>query len=53
MPEGSPADIDAAVAAARHAFDTGPWPRMSPEERIDVVQRFSGCTPAGWPRWPS
>ncbi|MBJ7331213.1 MAG: aldehyde dehydrogenase [Solirubrobacteraceae bacterium] len=42
VPEGSPADIDAAVAAARAAFDAGPWPRMSPQERIDVVQAFSG-----------
>jgi betaine-aldehyde dehydrogenase len=41
VPEGSPADIDAAVAAARTAFDSGPWPRMSPQERIDVVQEFS------------
>lgn len=41
VPEGSNADIDAAVAAARRAFDSGPWPRMSPEERIEVVQNFS------------
>lgn len=41
VPEGSAADIDAAVAAARRAFDSGPWPRMSPEERIEVVQSFS------------
>ncbi|MEQ6900494.1 aldehyde dehydrogenase [Nocardioides sp. YIM 152588] len=42
VPEGSAADIDAAVAAARRAFDEGPWPRMSPAERIDVVQNLSG-----------
>ncbi|MDN4173734.1 aldehyde dehydrogenase [Nocardioides sp. SOB77] len=42
VPEGSPADVDAAVAAARRAFDEGPWPRMSPEERIEVIQAFSG-----------
>ncbi|WP_395659315.1 aldehyde dehydrogenase [Nocardioides sp.] len=41
VPEGSTADVDAAVAAARRAFDQGPWPRMSPEERIEVVQNFS------------
>ncbi len=41
VPEGSAADIDAAVAAARRAFDSGPWPRMSPEERIEVIQNFS------------
>jgi acyl-CoA reductase-like NAD-dependent aldehyde dehydrogenase len=27
------AEVDAAVAAARQAFDRGPWPRMSPPER--------------------
>jgi aldehyde dehydrogenase (NAD+) len=31
--EASPRDVDAAVAAARGAFDNGPWPRMSPQER--------------------
>jgi len=41
VPEGSAADIDAAVAAARRAFDEGPWPRLTPQERIDVVQNFS------------
>lgn len=41
VPEGSNADVDAAVAAARRAFDEGPWPRMSPEERIEVIQAFS------------
>ena len=29
-PHASTADIDRAVAAARTAFDEGPWPRMSP-----------------------
>ena len=33
VPEASREDIDAAVAAARRAFDEGPWPRMSPAER--------------------
>lgn len=42
VPEGSVADVDAAVAAARRAFDEGPWPRLSPAERVDVVQAFSG-----------
>ena len=42
MPEGSTADIDAAVAAARRAFDEGPWPRMTPAERIAVIEAFSG-----------
>jgi betaine-aldehyde dehydrogenase len=41
VPEGTPADIDRAVAAARDAFDNGEWPRLAPEERIAAVQRFS------------
>ena len=41
VPEGTEADIDRAVAAAREAFDNGPWPRMAPEERIALVQTFA------------
>ena len=41
VPEGKEADIDRAVGSARAAFDEGEWPRMSPEERIAVVQKFS------------
>jgi acyl-CoA reductase-like NAD-dependent aldehyde dehydrogenase len=36
----SVADADAAVSAARQAFDSGPWPRMTPRERTDIVARF-------------
>jgi aldehyde dehydrogenase (NAD+) len=36
-PAGSPADFDRAVGAARRAFDAGPWPRMSPAERREVL----------------
>jgi aldehyde dehydrogenase (NAD+) len=38
---GSTADIDAAVAAARTAFDEGPWARMTPAERADVLARLT------------
>ncbi|MGH2751275.1 MAG: 5-carboxymethyl-2-hydroxymuconate semialdehyde dehydrogenase [Actinomycetota bacterium] len=31
--EGRAADVDAAVEAARRAFDEGPWPRMAAKER--------------------
>jgi aldehyde dehydrogenase (NAD+) len=34
------ADIDAAVIAARRAFDSGPWPRMSVEERLALVTQL-------------
>lgn len=33
-------DVDAAVTAAREAFDTGPWPRLDPAERIAAVRRL-------------
>ena len=29
--------VDAAIAAARDAFDNGPWPRLSMDERADMV----------------
>ena len=35
--EANAADIDRAVAAARAAFDTGPWPRMSHKERAGYL----------------
>ncbi|MFF5263088.1 aldehyde dehydrogenase [Actinomadura viridis] len=41
VPDGTPADMDAAVAAARAAFDHGPWPRMTPAERAEVLGRLS------------
>jgi len=40
VPSASKADVDAAVAAARLAFDKGPWPRMSLEERTAIVARL-------------
>ncbi|HVT21495.1 MAG TPA: aldehyde dehydrogenase [Mycobacteriales bacterium] len=41
VPEGVEADIDAAVAAARHAFDHGPWPTTPPTERATVLAKFA------------
>ena len=35
--EASEADMDRAVAAAREAFDRGPWPRMSHAGRAAIV----------------
>jgi aldehyde dehydrogenase (NAD+) len=40
-PEAGPADIDRAVAAARDAFDNGPWPRMSTSERAAALRRVA------------
>ena len=36
----STSDVDRAVAAARDAFDTGPWPRTPLPERIAVLQEL-------------
>jgi betaine-aldehyde dehydrogenase len=33
-------DMDRAVAAARKAFDQGPWPKMSHAERADWMRKF-------------
>ncbi|MCW2527574.1 MAG: Aldehyde dehydrogenase [Pseudonocardiales bacterium] len=41
VPTGSPADIDAAVAAARTAFDTGDWRRRPPADRAALVRAFA------------
>jgi aldehyde dehydrogenase (NAD+) len=38
--EGDAADIDAAVKAARAAFDEGPWPRMDARERGRLMHRL-------------
>jgi aldehyde dehydrogenase (NAD+) len=39
VPLATVADIDRAVEAARAAFDDGPWPRLSPGKRADVLAR--------------
>jgi phenylacetaldehyde dehydrogenase len=38
--EGRAEDVDAAVSAARDAFDNGPWRRLTPSERGRVVWRI-------------
>jgi betaine-aldehyde dehydrogenase len=40
-PQGGIADLDAAVAAARRAFDEGPWPRMAGVERARILTRVA------------
>jgi phenylacetaldehyde dehydrogenase len=39
--EGDKADIDAAVKAARKAFDSGPWPRMTASERGKLIWKLA------------
>jgi acyl-CoA reductase-like NAD-dependent aldehyde dehydrogenase len=36
-----PADVESAVHAARTAFDSGPWGRTEPLERIAAIQRLA------------
>jgi aminomuconate-semialdehyde/2-hydroxymuconate-6-semialdehyde dehydrogenase len=38
---GGQADADRAVAAARRAFDDGPWPRMGYEKRQAILHRLA------------
>ncbi|MHC5907271.1 aldehyde dehydrogenase [Streptomyces sp. S6] len=40
--DAGPAEIDAAVAAARRAFDHGPWPRLAPADRGRALIRLAG-----------
>ncbi len=40
VPSGSREDVDRAVTGAREAFDRGPWPRMTVQERIACLERF-------------
>jgi aldehyde dehydrogenase (NAD+) len=51
--EATSADIDAAVAAARQAFDTGPWPRMSPQERGAQLKKVAALLKARMPELAS
>jgi acyl-CoA reductase-like NAD-dependent aldehyde dehydrogenase len=39
--EAREADMDRAVAAARKAFDEGPWPRLTHAGRADYLRRFA------------
>ncbi|MFF5854688.1 aldehyde dehydrogenase family protein [Streptomyces sp. NPDC012751] len=40
--EGAEEDAERAVAAARHAFDHGPWPRTPVAERATLLRRVAG-----------
>ena len=39
IPEGTPADVDTAVAAARRAFES--WSQTSPDDRAKLLQQLS------------
>jgi aldehyde dehydrogenase (NAD+) len=40
MPDAGAEDVDRAVAAARRAFDEGPWPRLAGRERGRILRRL-------------
>lgn len=50
VPDAGPADIDRAVAAARRAFDSGPFPDWSPSERAEAIARLSKALQARAPK---
>lgn len=37
-PVGGRREVDQAIASAREAFDSGPWPRMAPQARAATLQ---------------
>lgn len=39
VPDANAEDVDAAVSAARRAFDEGPWPALPLEERAALIER--------------
>lgn len=41
VPEGDARDIDEAVAAARRAFESGPWSKLRPSERERIMLRLA------------
>ncbi|CAM3941194.1 aldehyde dehydrogenase [Mycobacterium senriense] len=43
VPLAAEADVNAACAAARKAFDEGPWPRMAPAERQAVLAKVAAA----------
>ncbi|GAA4697976.1 aldehyde dehydrogenase [Streptomyces youssoufiensis] len=44
--DGGAAEVDLAVAAARRAFDSGPWPRLAPAERGRLLLRVADLVEA-------
>lgn len=43
VPEATAEDVNAAVAAAKRAFDEGPWPRMKAIERGKYLRKLAAC----------
>jgi len=49
VPEASERDMDRAIAAARQAFDSGPWPRLTREERGRYLLKIADALRARLP----
>ncbi|MEI2302384.1 aldehyde dehydrogenase family protein [Ensifer sp. MJa1] len=47
---GQIGDMDRAVAAARAAFDKGPWPSMSGMERAEILNKYADLVRANFDR---
>jgi acyl-CoA reductase-like NAD-dependent aldehyde dehydrogenase len=41
VPHAGPEDVERAVAAARRAFEDGPWPALTPAERQKMIWRIA------------
>jgi acyl-CoA reductase-like NAD-dependent aldehyde dehydrogenase len=41
IPDASAADVNRAVEAAHRAFTTGPWPKMTPAERANLLHKLA------------
>ncbi len=46
VPEAGAADVDAALSAARTAFDDGPWPRTPVQDRARLLERVADAIDA-------
>jgi 5-carboxymethyl-2-hydroxymuconic-semialdehyde dehydrogenase len=47
--DGTAADVDAAVAAARRSFDAGSWSRMPASQRARILRQIAECLDIGMP----
>ena len=50
VPKGSKADAEAAIDAAREAFDKGKWPRMTPGDRAAALLKLAALIEADMDR---